>query len=132
MSIFTNIHNMAASMIPRTRISYMKSEGSTISDSGIRTAKYSAPKTLLAHVQPGLVSSFGNKALSESEYGEMGLDFSRKHITLWCDNIDVNTVSDAEFPDRFIIDGSAYNAIKISDWLGFSGWKQIFCVEEKQ
>lgn len=132
MGIFANIHRIAASVIPMETIEYRMFKESIVNSLGNKTPTYSQWTQIKAHIQPGLITAFGSRALSEKDYKQNGLDFSRNYITLWCDGVDISTVANKDFPDQFSVRGNRYNVIQIADWLAYSGWKQIYCAEDKR
>ena len=129
MSIFSNIHRIASRVIPRTDIEYRIAGASTTDAYGVRKSTYGAWTTIRAHVQPGIISSFGGKNIEERDYKDMGLDFSHRFITVWCDNIDISTLAKKDSADQIKVGNSIFNIIQVADWLDFSGWKRIFCEE---
>lgn len=129
MSLFSNILRMAARVIPRTTIEYRVSGSSTTNEYGIRTSSYGDWIPIRAHTNPGIISSFGGKNIEERDYKDMGLDFSHRFITVWCDGADIKTLVKKDSPDQIRIGTSVFNVIQIADWLDFNGWKRIYCEE---
>lgn len=129
MSIFSNVHRLASSVIPRRKIKYRKSKGAVINQFGVRTASYDEWTETIAHVQPGVIAAFGGKCVSERDYKDFGLDFSKMTMTVWLDDKDLSLMVHKDFPDQLMIDGKIFNIMQVSDWLEFSGWKRIFCEE---
>ena len=129
MSIFTNIHRIASKVIPTQKIKYRVAGNSTTDDYGIRKSTYGDWKDIRAHVAPGIISSFGGKNIEERDYKDMGLDFSHRFITVWCDNTDIKTLAKKDSPDQIMVGTSVFNIIQVADWLDFSGWKRIYCEE---
>lgn len=132
MGIFANIHRIASSVIPRETVMYRTFLSSSINSIGNRSPSYNEWISIKAHVQPGMITAFGSRALSEKDYKQNGLDFSRNYITIWCDGVNISTVNGKEFPDQFKVGDRTYNVIQIADWLAYSGWKQIYCVEDNR
>lgn len=129
MSVYRNIHRVASRLIPQESIKYRKGLQIAVSDAGIPTATYGAWTAMLAHVQPGIISSFGGKNVSEKEYHDFGLDFSKRYFTIWFDDVDIKTNAKQNVPDQVQIYGSVFNVIHVSDWLEYNGWKRCYCEE---
>lgn len=129
MSLMFNIHRVASMIIPMQAIEYRNSSGVTISDSGLAKVSYGDWKKIKAHVQPGIVASFGSKNLSEQDYKELGLDWSRLSMTVWLSNSDVQCMALKQSTDQFKINGHIFNILKIADWNDFNGWKRVYCAE---
>lgn len=128
MSIFSNIHRIAARLVPRQTIEY-RSVSSAIGFGGVPSLVYGKWRKVRAHVQPGIISSFGGKNISEKDYKDIGLDFSRNYITMWASNADIATVAHRQNPDQIRVGGRIFNIIQRADWLEFSGWSRCYCVE---
>lgn len=129
MSIYRNIHRVASRMIPRDTIKYRKGLEMVVSDAGISKPTYGEWSSFKAHVQPGIISSFGGKNVSEKEYKDFGLDFSKRYYTIWFDDLDIKTNAKQRVPDQVELYGSVFNVIHVSDWLEYNGWKRCFCEE---
>lgn len=131
MSIFTNLHKIANSIIPRQRIEWRKSGESFVDDYGQPASSYGEWQSILAHAMPGIISSFGGKNINERDYKEMGLDFSKNYYTVYVDDIDIRTVCEQRSADQFRINGKIFNVIQTEDWaeFGYNGWKRCYCVQ---
>ena len=130
MSIFTNIHKVASRIIPRQTIEWRKGEVSVLSAAGIMRSQHGEWIKIKAHAQPGIVSSFGGKNITEKDYKEMGLDWSHRFFTIWTDDQNITTIAKQETTDQIRIGGEGgevYNIIHIADWLEFDGWKRCYC-----
>lgn len=127
MSIFTNIHKIASRMIPRQKISWRKGAESVVTASGIAKSVHGDWVDVYAHVQPGIISSFGGANLSEKDYKEMGLDWSHRFFTVWTDDQHITSVAQAETTDQVRIGEDVFNVIHVADWLEFDGWKRMYC-----
>ena len=128
MPLYKNILDIASKIIPRQKIQYRKYIEDEVNEYGVVIQKFSEWKDILAHVQPGIISSFGGKNINERMYHEMGLDWSRNYITVWA-KVDVNTTVLNKAADQFNVNGKIFNAVMTADWIEFNGWKRIFCVE---
>jgi len=133
MSAFGNIHKLASSLIPQQNIEWRKAATSTVDQYGQVTSTYAnqnAWNTARAHVQPGIVSSFGGKNISEKDYKEMGLDWSRRYVTIWVSDANITSVAGAQSTDQIRIGGNRiFNVIQVADWIEYNGWKRCYCVE---
>ena len=129
MSLFANIHKRASRIIPRQKILYRTSSDSTTDSYGVRKSSYGDWVAIRAHVTPGIVSSFGGKNIEERDYKDMGLDWSHRFITIWCDDTDIKTLAKKDSPDQLKIGNSIFNIIQVADWIEFNGWKRIYCEE---
>lgn len=131
MSIFSNLHRMANNIIPRQRIQWRKAGDTVVSEYGVASSEYGEWQDTLAHVMPGIISSFGGKNINERDYQEMGLDFSKNYYTVYVDGINVRTVCEQHAADQFKINGKVFNVIQTEDWeeFGYNGWKRCYCVQ---
>ena len=127
MSLFTNIHRVASRVIPRKTIKWRKGAETEITDAGIAKSKYGDWIEVRAHVQPGIVASFGSRNIDEKNYKDMGLDWSKRTMTVWIDNSNITTVANQSTTDQFMINGEIFNIIQIADWLECDGWKRCYC-----
>lgn len=131
MSILSNIHKVAARIIPMQTITWQRLTYTT-------TAAYRQEKSITvigqikAHVQPGIISSFGGKNISEKDYKDLGLDFSRNYVTIWTSENDIRTVAYQQTADQVVISGKTYNIIQRANWLEYNGWSRYYCEEKIQ
>lgn len=129
MSIFTNIHKVASRLIPRETIEFRIAGESITDEYGVRHSTYGEWNPIKAHVHPGIVSSFGGRNIEERDYKDMGLDFSHRFMTVWCDDSDIRTVCGRDSADQVRIRGMVFNIIHTADWIVFNGWKRFYCEE---
>lgn len=130
MSIFTNIHKVASRLIPRQKIEWRKGAVSVLSEAGIMRSQYGEWISVNAHVQPGIISSFGGKNITEKEYKEMGLDWSHRFFTIWVDDSRITTNAQQDTTDQIRLggeDGEIYNIINMADWIEFDGFRRCYC-----
>lgn len=118
----------AMSVIPTVRFSYRKFAGASVDESGSVVGKYGPWKRAVGFVQPGVVASMQSKNVGEEDYKDMGLDFSRDVVTVWT-RADIDNIARDSSPDQINFEGRIFNAVKVSDWLGYDGWRQIVCME---
>ena len=129
MSMIANIHRMASAIIPRRGIKYRMYSGMFTDEFGISKPRYTEWHRILAHVEPGIVSSFGGSNIDEKMYHEFGLDFSKRTVTVWASGADLRSLARKDAPDQVEVDGSKFNIIHVSDFLEFNGWKRVYCEE---
>lgn len=129
MSLFYNIHRMAAAVIPREPFEYRIGLGTETSPSGRMVPKYSEWKRATGHIQPGIVSSFGGKNIEEKDYKDLGLDFSHRFMTIWCNLKSLTTIAGKTTTNQVRIRGMVFNVIHAADWIVFDGFRRVY-VEE--
>jgi len=129
MSLFTNIHKIASRIIPTQNVQYRVSGASTTDAYGMRKPSYGNWVSIRAHVNPGIISSFGGKNIEERDYKDMGLDFTHRFLTVWLDGANLKTLVNKDSPDQIKIGDSIFNIIQTADWLDFNGWKRLYCEE---
>lgn len=129
MSIFTNIHKIASRLIPREKVEFRIAGDSYTDDYGIRHSTFGEWHEMMAHVHPGIVSSFGGRNIEERDYKDMGLDFSHRFMTVWCDDKDIRTICGRDSADQLRIRSMVFNVIHVADWIVFNGWKRFYCEE---
>lgn len=129
MSIFTNIHKMAMQLIPPQTISYRKGESTVITQAGRAVSSYGEWTSIVAHVQPGIIASFGGRNVSEKDYKDFGLDFSRSYVTIWTDDCSISTLSHQDTADQIKVGNRIYNIIQKANWLEYDGWVRCYCEE---
>lgn len=131
MSMFGNIHKIASRMIPMESIRYRYAIGKSIDEYGQAKVTFGEWNVGKAHVQPGIISSFGGKNVEEKIYKELGLDFTHVYITIWVDNADITLMVRKDGADQIEVRGRVFNVSNITNWLDFNGWKRIYCEEEQ-
>lgn len=129
MGFLNNIHRIASKIIPTRSIEWGRQGESFTDEYGCRKSGETVWSTVRAHVQPGIISSFGGKNIDEKDYKDFGLDFSHRHITIWIDGVDIHTVAQKGNPDKIRFDGKVFNVMHTADWLDFDGWKRCYCEE---
>lgn len=123
-----NILNTAMSSIGTDRIQYRLYSGNTINDAGVPTVTYGEWANTRASVQPGIVSSFGGKCISEKEYQELGLSWARTYVTIWLSDVGLRTSENENAADQIRIGNKVFNVLQVEDWLMQNGWKRCYCV----
>lgn len=129
MSFLNNVHKMASKVIPTRVIEWGEQGKSSTDQYGCRNEGTVTWRTVKAHVQPGIISSFGGKNIDEKDYKDFGLDFSHRHITIWIDGTNIHTVAEKDSPDKVRFDEMVFNVMHTADWLDFDGWKRCYCEE---
>lgn len=129
MPLFTNIHKIASSLIPRERFEYRISGDNVLSAAGRIVPTYGEWRQATGHIQPGIVSSFGGKNIEEKDYKDMGLDFSHRYLTIWHNIAELGTIADRQSACQVRLRGKVFNVIHSADWIVFDGFKRIY-VEE--
>lgn len=129
MSQFANILKLAFGMIPHTTVQYRKYQSKTINDFGVATQSYTALASTPASVQPGIVSSFGGKCVELKDYKEMGLDWTRRHITVWMPDVGLEPATNNEGGDQVVYNSMTFNVLQCENWLDYDGWVRIYCVQ---
>ena len=111
-----NILKSALSIIGSHTVKIRIATGTAVNDSGVPTVAYSDPIVVSGSVQPGIVSSFGGKNISEKDYKDMGLDWTRSYITVWIPDVCLKPIHDKKSTDTVEFNGRIFNVIQCSDW----------------
>ena len=126
-----NILKSALSVIGSHTVKIRIATAAQLNDVGVPTVAYGDPITTRGSVQPGIVSSFGGKNISEKDYKDMGLDWTRSYITVWIPDVGLNVIHDRKSADTVEFNGRIFNVIQVADWELQNGWKRCYCVERK-
>ena len=126
-----NILKQALSVTGTQTVKIRIAAGSTINAAGVPTVSYGDPIVVSGSVQPGIVSSFGGKNISEKDYRDMGLDWTRSYITVWIPDVGLSVIHDKKSADTVEFNGRIFNVIQCADWELQNGWKRCYCVERK-
>lgn len=126
-----NILKSALSIIGSHTVKVRIATGVSVNDAGVPTVTYSEPIVVSGSVQPGIVSSFGGKNISEKDYKDMGLDWTRSYITVWIPDVGLNVIHDKKSADTVEFNGRIFNVIQCADWELQNGWKRCYCCERK-
>ena len=121
---------MAMNVIPRNVFQYRKYNGVSTDEFGQRIVSYSDWKNGFGIVQPGIISSFGGKNISEKDYKSIGLDFGKATITVWLKGVELKTVNDNKSCDQILFEGKIYNVIQAANWNEYSGWRRCYCQQK--
>lgn len=131
MSIFSDIHRITTQIIPMDRIGYAKFVENRTNDFGIVEQVFEDVVDTSAHVQPGIVSSFGGSNIEMKDYKELGLDWSKRHITVWMTDRNLEPCCSQEGADKILYNGMEFTVIQVENWDRFNNWQRIYCVEKK-
>ena len=126
-----NILKSALSIIGSHTVKIRIATGTAVNDAGVPTVTYSEPIAVSGSVQPGIVSSFGGKNISEKDYKDMGLDWTRSYITVWIPDVGLKPIHDRKSADTVEYNGRIYNILQLADWETQNGWKRCYCAERK-
>ena len=126
-----NILKSALSIIGSHTVKIRIATGTAVNDAGVPTVTYSDPIVVSGSVQPGIVSSFGGKNISEKDYKDMGLDWTRSYITVWIPDVGLKPIHDKKSTDTVEFNGRIFNVIQCADWGTQNGWKRCYCCERK-
>ena len=126
-----NILKQALSVTGTQTVKIRIAAGSTINAAGVPTVSYGDPIVVSGSVQPGIVSSFGGKNISEKDYKDMGLDWTRSYITVWIPDVGLSVIHDKKSADTVEFNGRIFNVIQCADWELQNGWKRCYCAERK-
>ena len=126
-----NILKSALSIIGSHTVKVRIATGVSVNDAGVPTVTYSEPIVVSGSVQPGIVSSFGGKNISERDYKDMGLDWTRSYITAWIPDVGLSVIHDKNSADTVEFNGRSFNVIQCVDWELQNGWKRCYGAERK-
>lgn len=132
MNALGNLLRKAGRIVPREPFQYRTFNGNVTNDIGNIVSTYSEWHEVIGHVQPGLTFSFNARGVSD--IGEIakriGIDQSKKVITVFVYDLDLKNVHDHDTPDQIKYENCIYNIWSISDWYHYDGWKSFICIED--
>lgn len=114
-----NILDIALSIIPPTLVKIRKTNGIKINKYGQAQAEYSEWIDVYGIVQPG----------SESNEHSEGIDYSKKHVTIWLRGIALDGTHIQHAPDQILYLGRIFNVINVKDWYPYDNFRECECVE---
>lgn len=126
-----SILKSAFSIIPHSSVDYRKFSGLTTNDFGISTHLYTEWRTAEGIAQPGIVSSFGGKCIELKDYKELGLDWSRRYITIWIPDVGLENATERNGSDQIRWNNRVFNVLQVENWDVYNGWQRCYCVEDK-
>lgn len=114
-----NILDIALSLIPPTVVQIRKNQGNVVNRFGQSEASYSEWIDVYGIVQPG----------GEQNEHTNGVDFSKKHVTIWLRGISLDGTHIQWVPDQIRYVGAIYNVVGVKDWYPYDNYKECDCVE---
>ena len=114
-----NILDIALSIIPPTLVQIRKSLGTTVNKYGQVEATYGEWVEVYGIVQPG----------SEQNEHTEGVDFSKKHVTIWLRGIALDGTHIQWAPDQIRYVGKIFNVTGVKDWFPYDNYRECECVE---
>ena len=114
-----NILDIALSLIPPTVVQIRKNQGNVVNRFGQSEASYSDWIDVYGIVQPG----------GEQNEHTNGVDFSKKHVTIWLRGISLDGTHIQWVPDQIRYVGAIYNVVGVKDWFPYDNYKECDCVE---
>lgn len=124
-----NILIEALRVIPKSEFQYRLASKTVTDEFGQRVNTYGDWINGIGIVQPGIVSAFGGRNVSEKDYKEMGLDISRSTVTIWISDVPLSTVKGRSTPDQIKYDNRIWNVVQASGWNQYNGWRRCYCQE---
>jgi len=131
MSLMSSLLKLATTVIPKTSVQYRKYQSKVSTAFGTTTQSFTAWGSVGAVVEPGIVSSFGGKGIELRDYKEMGLDWSRRYITVWMPDKGLTPAADKEGSDEVCYAGKVFTVLQVENWDQMNGWQRVYCVENK-
>lgn len=117
--MFGNLLEAALSIIPKQTFIYTKYKGVSINDIGIKQIEYEAPVTLEGSVQ----------AVKKDMYEKLGLDWSKRYISIHASADIRNPDNDQPAPDKIGWNGKEYLVTSATEWHVQDGWNAVIAVE---
>ena len=118
--MFGNLLNQALKIIPKQTFIYYKFKKVEINNIGNKVNSYEQPITMQGSVQ----------AISQDMYEKLGLDWSKKYISVHA-SIDVrNADNDQPAPDKIVWNNKEYLVTKQTNWYTQDGWNKVIAVEQ--
>lgn len=120
--MFNNLLNQALKVIPNQTFTYYKFKKVEVNDIGIKTNSYEQPVTMQGSVQ----------AVSQDMYEKLGLDWSKKYISVHA-SIDIRNMDNEQpVPDKIEWNGKVYLVTKQTNWYTQDGWNKVIAVEQTE
>lgn len=114
-----NILDIALSIIPPTVVQIRKNLGTAVNKFGQSQAAYSEWLEVYGIVQPGG---------EQNEHVE-GMDFSKKHVTIWLRGVALDGTHIQWAPDQIRYVGMIFNVVGVEDWYPYDNYRKCECVE---
>lgn len=120
--MFNNLLNQALTLIPKQTFTYIKYQGQTVNELGIKQDVYDTGIEFQGSVQ----------AIEQAMYEKLGLQWSKKYIQIYS-SLDIrNTDNQQVSPDKVIWHGKEYIVTKVTNWYLQDGWTNIIAVENTE
>lgn len=132
MSILSSVYKIASSIIPSDYIHFRKFLEKSTTEFGVVTQSFSEWSKARSHVQPGIVSSFGGSCIELKDYKQLGLDWSRRYITVWLFDKGLEPCCDKDGSDQVKYQDKIFTILQVENWDRFNNWQRCYCVEEKE
>lgn len=114
-----NILDIALSLIPPTVVQIRKNQGTEVNKYGQSEASYSEWIDVYGIVQPG----------GEQNEHTNGVDFSKKHVTIWLRGVALDGTHIQWAPDQIRYVGAIFNVVGVKDWFPYDNYRECDCVE---
>lgn len=124
------ILSKALRIIRRSSVEYRVYSGDSTNDYGIAIKTYGEWTHAEGIVEPGIVSAFGGKNISEKDYEFLGFDWSRYYVTAWLRGANLSNIHSDTGTDQIRYNGKIFNVIQIANWSEYDGWQRCYCVED--
>lgn len=118
--MFNNLLNQALKVIPNQTFTYYKFKSVEANDIGLRQIVYESPVELQGSVQ----------AVPQDMYEKLGLDWSKKYISIHCSTDIRNTDNEQVVPDKVVWNRKNYLVTKQTNWYTQDGWNKVIAVEQ--
>ena len=114
-----NILDIALSIIPSTVVQIRKNLGTKVNKFGQSEASYSEWIDVYGIVQPG----------GEQNEHTQGVDFSKKHVTIWLRGVALDGTHIQWAPDQIRFVDAIFNVVSVKDWYPYDNYRECDCVE---
>lgn len=121
MEALGNLFMLAGSIIPLVTIQFEKFIDNETTPSGQKQPKWSAATDFPASVQE----------VGKDVFFKLGLSMQKNYRSVFT-TADAFGLEKLSTSDRLIIDGSHWNVINSTPWIGYDGWVQVIVCEDKE
>lgn len=120
--MFGNLLNIASSIIPQQVFTYYKFNKAEVNDIGNVVDTY----------DDGVILEGSVQAISQDMYEKLGLDFSKKYISIHT-SADIRNVDNSQkSSDKVVWNGKEYLITKVTNWFQQDGWNRVIAVEQTE
>jgi hypothetical protein len=120
--MFGNLLNIASSIIPQQVFTYYKFNKAEVNDIGNVVDTY----------DDGVILEGSVQAISQDMYEKLGLDFSKKYISIHTSADIRNVDNNQKSPDKVVWNGKEYLITKVTNWFQQDGWNRVIAVEQTE